>query len=51
MALMPQMPEAKVPFGKAMRETHFSFATSYVPLNHGSFGASPNTVRNYQQSM
>ncbi|KAF2970970.1 hypothetical protein GQX73_g2611 [Xylaria multiplex] len=34
-----------------MRDAHFSFATSYVPLNHGSFGAFPNTVRDYQRSV
>lgn len=38
-------------FGKAMREAHFSFATSYVPLNHGSFGTFPDTVREYQRSL
>jgi selenocysteine lyase/cysteine desulfurase len=45
------MSVAMVPFGKAMREAYFSFATSYVPLNHGSFGAFPETVRNYQRSL
>ncbi|KAI1741801.1 aminotransferase family protein-like protein [Xylaria scruposa] len=40
-----------VSFGKAMRDAHFSFATSYVPLNHGSFGTFPNTVRDYQRSL
>ncbi|KAI5922802.1 aminotransferase family protein-like protein [Camillea tinctor] len=30
-----------VPFGKAMRDAHFSFSPSYTPLNHGSFGAFP----------
>ncbi|KAI1124233.1 aminotransferase family protein-like protein [Nemania abortiva] len=39
------------PFGKTMREAHFSFATSYVPLNHGSFGAFPDTVRDYQRKV
>ncbi|KAJ3565042.1 hypothetical protein NPX13_g7640 [Xylaria arbuscula] len=36
-------------FGKPMREAHFGFAASYVPLNHGSFGTFPNTVRDYQR--
>jgi hercynylcysteine S-oxide lyase len=40
---------ATIPFGKAMREAHFSFATSYVPLNHGSFGAFPGPVAEYQR--
>ncbi|KAI0450791.1 aminotransferase family protein-like protein [Xylaria acuta] len=40
-----------VSFGKTMREAHFSFATSYVPLNHGSFGTFPDTVRDYQRSL
>ncbi|KAI1177970.1 aminotransferase family protein-like protein [Nemania sp. FL0916] len=40
-----------VPFGKAMREAHFNFAASYVPLNHGSFGTFPNSVRDYQRSV
>ncbi|KAJ8126415.1 hypothetical protein O1611_g7223 [Lasiodiplodia mahajangana] len=40
-----------VPFGKTMREAHFRFATSYVPLNHGSFGAFPDSVRDYQRSL
>ncbi|CAJ2505305.1 Uu.00g126990.m01.CDS01 [Anthostomella pinea] len=38
-------------FGKAMRDAHFDFAPSYTPLNHGSFGAYPTTVRDYQQSL
>ena len=33
------------PFGKAMRETHFNFAPGYLPLNHGSFGTYPNSVK------
>lgn len=40
-----------VPFGKAMREAHFSFATSYVPLNHGSFGTFPNSVRDHRRKI
>ncbi|KAI0204590.1 pyridoxal phosphate-dependent transferase [Astrocystis sublimbata] len=40
---------ARVPFGKAMRDAHFSFAASYVPLNHGSFGTFPDVVRDYQR--
>lgn len=40
-----------LPFGRAMREAHFSFAASYVPLNHGSFGTFPTIVRNYQRGL
>ncbi|KAI1424019.1 aminotransferase family protein-like protein [Xylaria sp. FL1777] len=40
-----------VHFGKPMREAYFSFAASYVPLNHGSFGAFPSTVRDYQRAL
>ncbi|KAK5626200.1 hypothetical protein RRF57_001915 [Xylaria bambusicola] len=40
-----------VPFGKPMREAHFGFAESYVPLNHGSFGTFPNSVREYQRRL
>ncbi|KAI1337045.1 aminotransferase family protein-like protein [Xylariaceae sp. FL0016] len=36
------------PFGRAMRDAHFSFAPSYTPLNHGSFGAFPHAVQHYQ---
>ncbi|KAI0026187.1 aminotransferase family protein-like protein [Xylariomycetidae sp. FL0641] len=39
------------PFGKPMREAHFDFASTYTPLNHGSFGAYPSTVRAYQQAL
>lgn len=34
-----------------MREAHFNFAPSYIPLNHGSFGASPSSVRNHQREL
>ena len=40
-----------VPFGKAMRESHFSYAKGYTPLNHGSYGASSLSVRQYQQEL
>ncbi|KAI0907812.1 aminotransferase family protein-like protein [Ustulina deusta] len=40
-----------VPFGKPMREAHFSFAASYVPLNHGSFGTFPHAVRDCQRRL
>lgn len=34
-----------------MRQAHFNFASSYTPLNHGSFGAFPSCVREYQQKL
>ncbi|KAI0169036.1 aminotransferase family protein-like protein [Hypoxylon sp. FL1284] len=34
-----------------MRQAHFNFASSYTPLNHGSFGAFPSCVRDYQQKL
>ncbi|RWA04569.1 hypothetical protein EKO27_g10533 [Xylaria grammica] len=45
------MSVAMVPFGKPMRDAHFNFATSYVPLNHGSFGTFPNAVRDHQRGL
>ncbi|KAI0011505.1 aminotransferase family protein-like protein [Xylariaceae sp. FL0662B] len=42
---------ARSPFGKAMRRAHFNFAPSYTPFNHGSFGAFPSRVRDYQQEL
>ncbi|KAI1387442.1 PLP-dependent transferase [Hypoxylon trugodes] len=42
---------ATVPFGREMRQAHFNFASSYTPLNHGSFGAFPSCVRDYQQRL
>ena len=32
-------------FGQPMRDKHFSFAPTYGPLNHGSFGTYPKSVR------
>lgn len=34
-----------------MRQAHFNFAPSYTPLNHGSFGAFPSCVRDYQRKL
>ena len=33
------------PYGRQMREKHFQLANSYTPLNHGSFGTYPKSVR------
>ncbi|KAI0602137.1 aminotransferase family protein-like protein [Biscogniauxia sp. FL1348] len=40
-----------VPFGREMRAAHFNFAPFYTPLNHGSFGAFPSAVRDYQHKL
>jgi selenocysteine lyase/cysteine desulfurase len=44
-------PETSVSFGHAMKDTRFSFAKNYVPLNHGSFGTFPKSVRARQREL
>jgi selenocysteine lyase/cysteine desulfurase len=39
------------PFGHAMRDNHFTFDKSYHPMNHGSFGAFPKSVRERQREL
>jgi hercynylcysteine S-oxide lyase len=38
-------------FGHAMRNTHFRFAPSHLPLNHGSYGLSPLYVHQALQDL
>lgn len=43
-AVMANGKEAQTPFGHPMR-SHFLLDPSYLPLNHGSFGTYPKSVR------
>lgn len=36
---------SKSPFGRPIRDAHFLFAPTYIPLNHGSFGTYPKSVQ------
>ncbi|KAG8625956.1 hypothetical protein KVT40_006357 [Elsinoe batatas] len=36
-------------FGRQLRLSSFTFDSQYVPLNHGSYGAFPRTVRDKQR--
>ncbi|KAI1430687.1 putative aminotransferase family protein [Xylaria sp. CBS 124048] len=40
-----------VPFGRAMRDAYFCFSPDYHPLNHGSYGTYPTTVRQAHQAL
>lgn len=40
-----------IAFGADIRKQCFSFAESYHPLNHGSFGTFPKEVREYQRRL
>ncbi|KAI0130025.1 putative aminotransferase family protein [Xylariales sp. AK1849] len=39
------MAPPQVPFGAPMRHAHFAFSPNYLPLNHGSYGTHPVSVR------
>ncbi|RYP60529.1 hypothetical protein DL770_009973 [Monosporascus sp. CRB-9-2] len=41
----------QVPFGAPMRHAHFAFAPTYTPLNHGSYGTHPVSVRAKQLAL
>jgi hercynylcysteine S-oxide lyase len=43
--------EPSIPFGHATKDAYFSFAKNYTPLNHGSFGAFPKSVRDRQREL
>lgn len=45
---MSQSNTPLIPFGKQFREKYFNFDTNFIPLNHGSFGATPKPVAEYQ---
>lgn len=49
--MVPAQNMRPMPFGKPMRDAHFSYAKGYTPLNHGSYGATPVCVRQYQQDL
>ncbi|KAI1141983.1 putative aminotransferase family protein [Hypoxylon sp. FL0543] len=44
-AMAAALPKSEVPFGAAFRKAHFAFSPHYTPLNHGSYGAYPVSVR------
>lgn len=49
--MLSSSPNSCVPFGDPTRKTHFAFDPVYTPLNHGSYGALPIAVRDYQRSL
>ncbi|KAI0161911.1 putative aminotransferase family protein [Hypoxylon sp. FL1284] len=42
---------SKVPFGAAFRKAHFAFDPHYTPLNHGSYGTVPVSVRRAHEAI
>ncbi|KAI1470547.1 putative aminotransferase family protein [Daldinia caldariorum] len=44
-ATMQVAETSQVPFGAAFRKAHFAFGPNYTPLNHGSYGTIPVSVR------
>jgi selenocysteine lyase/cysteine desulfurase len=42
---------SRVPYGTQMRKAHFGFASSFTPLNHGSYGATPLLIEQRQREI
>ncbi|KAI1346512.1 aminotransferase family protein-like protein [Xylaria sp. FL0043] len=40
-----------VPFGRPMREAQFAFSPHYTPINHGSYGTYPVSVREAHEAL
>lgn len=45
------MKSSEVPFGAAFRKAHFAFGRHYTPLNHGSYGTVPVSVRQAHEAI
>ena len=46
------MPSANdIEYGHLLRSEQFNFDPAYIPLNHGSYGAFPSAVRDYQRDL
>lgn len=48
---MSQTNTPSTPFGSEFRKKYFNFEPDFVPLNHGSFGATPKPVAEYQMQV
>ncbi|KAI0841327.1 putative aminotransferase family protein [Hypoxylon sp. FL0890] len=47
----PPPPNSEVPFGAGFRKAHFAFGPHYTPLNHGSYGTIPVSVRRAHEAL
>ncbi|KAI1399823.1 pyridoxal phosphate-dependent transferase [Hypoxylon fuscum] len=43
--------DSQIPFGAAFRNAHFAFGPRYTPLNHGSYGTIPVSVRRTHEAL